>query len=71
MSSEQNTLEQFFEKNSLYIGPEIMKRIKKSFREWLQKQKTVSDCDIECTCPICETIEEENQFLDDLSERLK
>ena len=39
---EQNTLEEFFEKNSLYIGPEIMKRVKNAFKELLQqKQKEV------------------------------
>ena len=33
-----DTLKQIFEKHSLYIDPEIAKRIRESFGEWLRQR---------------------------------
>jgi hypothetical protein len=39
------TLKEIFEKHSLYIQPEIAKRIKDSFEEWLNQQKVTTGAD--------------------------
>ena len=39
-------------------------------KRWLRQKLEETDCDIECTCPICTAIEHQNNFIDELLEDL-